>query len=168
MLTKTIISLLVVAATGLGICGCTNANNNDPRPPVIHYGEDICEFCGMIVSEERFAAGYLLPDGEERIFDDIGDMVQAYRQEEAEVTALFVHDYTEHTWIRAETAFYVQSDHLTTPMLSGLAAFASREAANEAGLSGPVMTFDELLAHFTPPMNGMDAMDQTAKPAHAH
>jgi len=158
---RKIMMLIIAGGLSLGVSGCNTGANSTPQPPNINYGEAICEFCGMIVSEERFAAGYLLADEQEKIFDDIGDMVQAHRQEKTEVTASFVHDYTEHTWIRAETAVYVQSDQLTTPMLSGLAAFSTREAVTDAGLSGPVMTFDELLADFIPPMKGMkmDAMD---------
>ncbi len=130
-------------------CG-GNTSNKPPAPPEIHYGEDVCEFCGMITSEERFAAGYLSSDGEEHIFDDIGDMVQAQLESKQEITALFVHDYEDHTWIKAETAHYTRSNNLPTPMLSGLVAFTTAEKAQAlaAELDGEVLTYDELLARY--------------------
>lgn len=142
------IAVAVIIALLLAACGADA--NAEPVPPEIHYGEDICEFCGMIVSEERFAAGYITANGQEEIFDDIGDMVQSRLQNAGEAKAIFVHDYDEHTWIKAETATYVLSENLPTPMLSGLAAFASADRAKEfaAELDGQVFTFDELLSHY--------------------
>lgn len=155
---------IVIVALLLTACGA-NANA-EPVPPKIHYGEDICEFCGMIVSEERYAAGYITAEGQERIFDDIGDMVQSRLQKPDEAKAIFVHDYDEHTWIKAETAYYALSENLPTPMLSGLAAFASAERAKEfAGESkGQIFTFDELLTYYrenppTPMLPGTGGAD---------
>jgi len=132
------------------LSACSNSAAAEPAPPEIYYGEDVCEFCGMIVSEERFAAGYLSVDGQEHIFDDIGDMVQSYLEYNGEITALFVHDHDDHTWIKAESAHYVLSDNLPTPMLSGLAAFAAAERAEAfaADLGGQILTFDELLTYY--------------------
>jgi copper chaperone NosL len=143
-------TLLLAAILLLTLTACGGDTNTEPSPPTIHYGEDICEFCGMIVSEERYAAGYITQGGGEHIFDDIGDMVQAHLEKQEDVVAFFVHAYEEHTWIRAETAHYVMSHDLPTPMLSGLAAFASAEQAKEfaAELNGRVLTFDQLLTHY--------------------
>jgi nitrous oxide reductase accessory protein NosL len=104
----------------------------------------------MIISDPRYAAGYLTSDGEEHIFDDIGNMVTSQLQKQAEVRAFFVHDYGDQRWIRAETAHYVLSPKLVTPMLHGLAAFDTPEKAEAlaAELDGKLLTFDELLAHY--------------------
>lgn len=132
------------------ISACGGNESLEPQPPTIHYGEDICEFCGMIVTEERYASGYITGDGEERIFDDVGDMVQYYLDNQDEVVAFFVHHHETRDWIRAETAYFALSPNLPTPMLSGLAAFPSTEEAEEfaAGLEGEVFTFNELLNHY--------------------
>lgn len=130
----------------------------DPTPPPIHYGEDVCEFCGMIASEERFAAAYTTPDGHAHLFDDIGDMVQQHLKSPEGVSAFFAHDYESRAWIRAEEAHYVRSEQIATPMLSGLAAFASRQGAESlaAETGGQIFTFDELLAFYrdNPPPAG--------------
>lgn len=144
------LGLGVVLFLALFGAACSGPANGEPTPPIIHYSEDICEFCGMIVSEERYAAGYLTEDGQEHIFDDIGDMIQAHLNTSPAVTAAFVHDHDNHTWIRAESAYFMMSQDLPTPMLSGLAAFASAEAAQEmaARRDGQVLTFQELLQYY--------------------
>lgn len=140
-----VVILLLIAITA-----CNSSANAEPTPPEIHYGEDICEFCGMIISEERFAAGYITQDGEEYIFDDIVEMVQAYLQNEDEIIAVFVHDYETHTWVPAEKAYYAQSDDLATPMLSGLAAFSTMDQAQAFAndVEGQVFSYDELLTYY--------------------
>lgn len=134
----------------LTLTACGRNADAAPTPPTIHYGEDICEFCGMITSEERFAAAYVTSDGHSHIFDDIGDMFLAHLKMQEEVVAFFVHDYEDESWIRAETARYTLSDELPTPMASGLAAFASAEKATVLAeeLDGEVLTFDELMAYY--------------------
>jgi copper chaperone NosL len=145
-------AILVLAGLLLGSVACRSNDQGEVRPPEIHYGEDMCEFCGMIISEERYAAGYLTEDGQEHIFDDIAGMVQAHRQapDGSPVVAFFVHDYENITWIRAETAHYVLSQELPTPMLSGLAAFSSVESAEGLAVEtgGQVFTFEELLGYY--------------------
>lgn len=148
----------------VGSSGCAGSANAEPTPPALHYGEDICEFCGMIISDERFAAGYITVDGQAHIFDDIGDMLLQHQQHQDEVTALFVHDYHQHTWLRAETAFYALSPNFPTPMLSGLAAFQTRAEAQAlaAEFKGQVFSFAELLTYYhnnppTPALGNFDA-----------
>jgi copper chaperone NosL len=134
----------------VSITACSSDVTTNLSPPTIHYGEDICEFCGMIVSEERYAAGYLTRDGGERIFDDIGGMILSHLQQQEDVTAFFVHDYDESHWIRAETAHYVLSPDLMTPMLHGVAACATTEKATRLAeeTNGRVVSFEQLLTHF--------------------
>jgi len=142
----TALSLLIF----LLLTACANNASAEPTPPTIHYGEDMCEFCNMIISDERYAAGYITEDGQQHIFDDIGNMFRNHLQKSDQVTAFFVHNYENKNWIRAEKAAYVQSSQLSTPMLSGLAAFDSPEKAQilAAELQGHVMTFAEVLAYY--------------------
>jgi copper chaperone NosL len=141
------ITILLLIILLLFTTACSTAASAEPAPPAIHYGEDVCEFCGMIVSEESFAAAYITADGHGYTFDDIGDMVKAHLDMQEDVTAFFVHDYERRDWIRAETAHFVLSENLPTPMLSGLAAFSSMETAGAFAkeIGGVVLTFDELL-----------------------
>ncbi len=122
-------------------------------PPEIHYGEDVCVECNMIISDARFAAGYayeISPGRYESIaFDDIGDMlIHADKHAEHQVVAWYVHDYASQEWLDATQATYVFSNELKTPMAQGLAAHASMADAQEmaAELNGEVLDWDGLLA----------------------
>lgn len=138
--------LLLAAAVLAVACG----GRQPLEPPKIHYGEDVCAHCGMIVTEERFAAATIAESPERRreprIYDDIGCMLAAGGPSDGQVVASFVHDHDSLAWIPAETAVYVRSEELRTPMLSGLAAWADRKQAESGAekYSGSVLVFGEL------------------------
>ena len=52
--------------------------NGEAQPPEIHYGEDVCDACGMLISEAKFAAASVDQDGTAHKFDDIGDLLDYY------------------------------------------------------------------------------------------
>ncbi|MDX1416107.1 MAG: nitrous oxide reductase accessory protein NosL [Candidatus Promineifilaceae bacterium] len=122
------IPFLIFAFLLLLLIGCSQAANTD-EPPKIVYGQDVCERCGMLISEENFAAAYWTKDGEARLFDDIGGMI-AYNTESSEdVASYWVHDFETGEWLRAEDATYLLDSDLMTPMGFGIAAFAKEEQA---------------------------------------
>lgn len=134
------------------LVACSGSKVTPDVPPAIHYGEDMCDHCGMIISDERFAAGVVVETKpqhyEHRIFDDIGDML-AYAQEieaSSAIVAYYVHDYQSREWLDARQATYVQGDAASTPMGSGLAAFADQAAAtaHAQATQGQVLDFDTL------------------------
>jgi nitrous oxide reductase accessory protein NosL len=65
-----------------------------------------------------------------------------------QVRAWFVHDYNTEAWIRGETAFYVMSADLATPMGGGVAAFEKRADAEPLAQLhyATVLNFDEMRA----------------------
>jgi copper chaperone NosL len=144
------LATLFLLLLALVLSACSSNASAEPAPPVIHYGEDVCELCGMIISEERFASGYVTKEGENHIFDDISSMVLTHLKAQDDVAAFFVHDYEDKRWIRAEEAHFVLSDEIVSPMLDHLAASATAEKAEAlaAEVHGQVLSFDELLAHF--------------------
>ena len=88
----------------------------------------------MAISDERLAAATIVEDqdGERRVyrFDDIGCMLTHEAAHRAEKPiARFVHDFAGGGWLDAETARYLSSGALPTPMLYGLAAFRTEERA---------------------------------------
>jgi copper chaperone NosL len=110
------------------LVGCRQAANLE-EPPEIAYGQDVCERCGMIISEEKFAAAYWTAGGEARRFDDIGGMIAYDTEESEDVASYWVHDFGTGEWMRAEEATYVLDTDLMTPMGFGIAAFADEEQA---------------------------------------
>jgi copper chaperone NosL len=123
------------------------------EPPEIHYGEDQCDECGMIISDPRFASGFLheVSAGryESLAFDDIGNML-AYMQKhpEQQIVAWYVHDYTSEEWLDATQAYFVSSPEIHTPMGHGIAAHASQAAAQAMAdkLHGEVFDWPALQA----------------------
>lgn len=125
------------------------SRSTEPQPPVIIYGQDVCDECGMLISEARYAAATLVVDGEPHKFESIGDMV-LYHMERPDQTvrAWFVHDYNSEVWVAGEAAFYVVSAEIHSPMGVGIAAFETQADAETfaASLGVVVMTFDEMRA----------------------
>ena len=123
------------------------------EPPKIYYSEDVCDHCNMIISDERFAAAMIIEVSEgrtdSRIFDDIGDMLYYHKKHpEFRVLARYVHDYETHAWLDAETAFYVHSKDVHSPMGHGIIACATQEQALQVAdhFNGRVLIYKNLVA----------------------
>ena len=71
---KLILFFLILSVAAVACGGA--ADDGVIEPPEIRYGEDICEVCGMIISEARFAAACVTTDGEGHPFDGIGEMLK--------------------------------------------------------------------------------------------
>lgn len=132
---------------GFLMLSCQSSAQLD-RPPDIRYGEDACDKCRMIISEARFAAAYVTRQGEVRRFDDIGDMMQYYREHAEEVAVFWVHDFETEEWLRADQAFFVISAGIHTPMGHGIIAVSEKGRADQVAITaqGKVLTWSELLA----------------------
>ncbi len=133
---------------GMGALACTTSSVDLLATPEIAYGETVCEQCGMIASDESQAAAYRLPDGQLRIFDDLGDMVLYHRLNDENVYVFWIHDYQSGEWSQAPDAYYVATDSLPTPMGHGIAAFTSVEDAEVLAreYSAPIYRWNDLLS----------------------
>jgi len=125
------------------------------KPAEIHYGQDACAECNMIISDPRFAASYARELSEGRYaaiaFDDIGDMLtHAQKHPEHKIAGWYVHDYQSKEWLDATQAFYVFADGIRSPMGHGLAAHTRREAAQQMAttVKGEVLTWVALKARY--------------------
>jgi nitrous oxide reductase accessory protein NosL len=141
-----ILPLLLLLTVLVAACG---GGPDTTAPPEILYGQDVCDRCNMIISEERFAAAYWTTGGVARRFDDVGGMLAYYYEESEEVASFWVHDYAGGRWLPAEEATYAFAPDLITPMGFGVVALATAAEAEAlaAGHEGAhVLTFDQLLA----------------------
>ncbi len=142
-------TLLIFAILALFLLvGCGQAVNTD-EPPEIAYGQDVCERCGMIISEEKFAAAYWTAGGEARRFDDIGGMIAYDTENSEDVVSYWVHDFGTGEWMRAEEGVFLLDSSLMTPMGFGIAAFTDEEQARALayGQEGVmIIPFADLLA----------------------
>jgi copper chaperone NosL len=100
----------------------------------------------MITGDVRYAAGVRQATAAYR-YDDIGCLVRHSGEALAAGQASgYVHDAGTHDWLPAETAVFVQSHAIRTPMGYGIAAYASAKAARRAAPGTLVLTFNALVA----------------------
>ena len=108
--------LLALAACGGGA--------DTTQPPEILYGQDVCDECDMIISEEKYAAAYWTAEGEARRFDDVGEMLVFMADNREPTASVWVHDINSAEWLLAEEAWFVMNSGLRTPMGTGIAVTA--------------------------------------------
>lgn len=143
-----LLSLALVATAGVVFAlAYLQKIGGEARPRQILLGVETCAECGMVITEEPYAAELLTEEGVAK-FCDIGCLLvyRAKHHPHGEgVRAMFVHDWATKEWMRAERAFYVRVPRYT-PMYYGLFAFRSREEAERfAGEGTRVWTFQEAL-----------------------
>jgi copper chaperone NosL len=92
----------------------------------------MCSSCRMAISQNQFAAQ--LFDGEENVykFDDVACMLRFVRQGRVTPVAVFVADYNTRQWIQGNSAMFVKTDQVETPMGGGLLALSDSARAVEA------------------------------------
>lgn len=91
--------------------------------------EDICAVCKMAVTKQNFAAQLILPNGDYAFFDDLGCLVDFLLKEESKgipQNKIWVADYLSTKWIRSDSAYYVYTAEIRTPMGYGFIAFQSK------------------------------------------
>jgi copper chaperone NosL len=118
----------------------------DQRPQAIE-SHDVCTSCKMAISELRYAAQLVDKDGNAFKFDDIGCMLRYLREHGLPQRRVYVMDFINQQWLQAESAVFVKSDAIKSPMASALAAFRDQPAAQQfvKKNSGQVMSFSELM-----------------------
>lgn len=135
-----------MALVALAGCGSEPAN----APPEVLYGESSCAECGMIVNDERYATATIIEGDrgpEPRVFDDFNCQINFEADGAVPVViSRWVHDHESRAWLPAESAHYVRSPRLRTPMASGVAAFAEPDDAKRVAseLEGEALTVAEL------------------------
>ena len=131
----------------LGLAASAACGVRADGPPEIQVDRTACSRCGMLVSEPAYAAAYRTPGSDARVFDDIGCLLEAARREStAGPIRFWFQDAASlqddpraargrprgENWIDGETAVFVASPALRTPMGGGLIAYHDRTAAREA------------------------------------
>lgn len=120
-----------VAAAALG--GCRRERAWPPSPVTIHFGEDACAECKMIISDETFAAELQTRTEEPLLFDDLGCLLKRAAATSPDPSGVFART-TEGKWLDGQQAWVVHSRDISSPMGYGLAAFSTREAAEAEAL----------------------------------
>lgn len=128
------------------------ACESKPRGPVPIQADDACASCRMAISERRYAAELLDPDGNLYKFDDIACMMRFAHSRgiQRSATRFYVTDYANgKDFIDASSAYFVRlKSSVSSPMASGIVAFRNAATAAQASnqKNGEAFTFDELWA----------------------
>lgn len=124
---------VVVAAAGVAGFTLLPGDEEQTGVPEIKLGKQQCARCGMVIADGRFASAWRDADGKARVFDDPGCLLlDQIELKPAEGTQYWVADYRDETLIDATMAAFVVSDAIRSPMAYGIAAFATRAAADGA------------------------------------
>jgi copper chaperone NosL len=115
-------------ATALLLTACSV----EPEP--IAYGSDACVFCRMTIVDKTHAAQMVTRKGKQYKYDAIECLVQHLPEWERESIAhLKVADFgAPGAMVDAETATYLISPGIRSPMGANLSAFGDRSAAEAA------------------------------------
>ncbi len=124
------------------------------EPKEINYGNDHCNFCDMTVVDKTHAAQYVTKKGKASMFDAIECMVNELKRDNSEdlMAYLLVADYANPgILIDANTATYLISEKIKSPMGANLSAFSSKEVAEEmaAKNGGDIFTWKQLKVKFS-------------------
>jgi copper chaperone NosL len=123
---KKIIWILIIGLFGL--TGCSTG----PQP--IEYGKAECSFCKMTIMDKRFGCQVVNTKGKAFHFDDLSCLTSYLDAEtitEPDIAGIYVADYLgNNALLDAEKLFYVASEMLRSPMAGNIAAFASKDSAD--------------------------------------
>ncbi len=123
--------------------------NTKPTPLVV--GTDMCSYCKMPYSDNRFGAELITRKGKIYKFDDVHCIVTFMHDHTAETEngkIYFVNFENGHQLIPAENTVLIKSDQLHSPMNGDIAAFNNVADAKQAleKYTGTVMEWNEMIA----------------------
>lgn len=122
------------------------------QPTAFNIGKDNCDDCKMTIMDARFGGEVITKKGRVYKFDDAHCLANfmksnTVKKEDVAQTA-FVNYESPHTFLKAESTFFVVSPQLKSPMNSNAAAFANEQAAQKTAkeINGIVENWTKLSA----------------------
>jgi len=99
------------------------------EPVPINYGQDECEYCRMKITDPRYGSELILKTGKVYKFDSVECLAAYYlkNKDKMNIHSLWVPNFLTKKFIKAETAVYLHSKNLPSPMGLNLSAFSSME-----------------------------------------
>jgi copper chaperone NosL len=110
-----------------------SACSTEPQP--INFGKDNCDFCKMTLMDNHYGAELVTKKGKVYKFDDLNCFVGFEKEGSVpadQIAGRFAVDYQGNgQLIPLESAFFLYSDKLSTPMASGVAVFADEAGRDQ-------------------------------------
>ncbi len=105
----------------------------EPKP--INYGSDLCTFCQMSISDQRYGTEFLTKKGKVYKFDSIECLIHyrvADKDNDNNIYSVLITDYSNPgKFVKAEDAFYIISKNVPSPMGAYLSGFANKSSVIE-------------------------------------
>ncbi len=117
------------------------------KPEPIKLGEDVCEYCKMVIADGKFAAEVITKKGKVYKFDAIECMVGYFNENEEEIKMAYVANFLNpEEFIPAEKAVYLKSPDIRSPMGMNLSAYKGEEEAKKVleGKQGELLRWESL------------------------
>lgn len=118
-----------------------------PKPEPIEYGKNVCDFCRMNITDNKFAAELITRKGKVYKFDSIECLFQ-FKQVTIEnkdnIHSEWVNDFSNPgVLINLKSAFFLKSDVFRSPMGMNVLSVASEEKLNEikTKYGGEILTY---------------------------
>jgi copper chaperone NosL len=109
-------------------CGLSEHEPLEPVP--LHFGEDECAHCKMLVGDDRQAAEVVTKSGTATIYDDVGCLLSREAPKHPDPKTVFVRAFDGSGWVRGDVAVVLRSTEIASPMGYGFAAFGTRDRAD--------------------------------------
>ena len=137
-------SLFLIFILSLGFASCARKSGSEALP--IMLGKEPCAECHMIIADQRFAGEAMDQTGEVYKFDDIGCLKIFTARSPENFKKIWVFDFYSSKATLTESAFFMVSDKLLSPMGYRIAAFMNESEVREAKLemNGQLFGWDEL------------------------
>ena len=122
-------SVVFVLLTMLTLTSCSS----EPEP--IDYGQDECEFCRMLITDNKYGAELVTDKGKIYKFDSIECMIEfsLVKNTLGDINnkLLITGFYDPGNFINARKSFYVKNDKFRSPMGLNVTAFNNEEKAQK-------------------------------------
>ncbi|MBL7803620.1 MAG: nitrous oxide reductase accessory protein NosL [Saprospiraceae bacterium] len=143
---------LVVAFLASGALMLSSCAGSGPQP--IRWGKDNCDLCKMTLMDQHYGAELVTKKGKAYKFDDVNCFIRFQKNNTIAADQIAERYVVNHaaagTLIPAETATYLYSEKLKTPMASEVAAFGDAVQLEQvkAQLGGEVWNWTQLQSEF--------------------
>ena len=119
------LSFLVII---VGLTSCT------VEPAEVNYGKDGCSYCKMTIVDKQHASEIVTVKGKSFKYDAIECMINDLKTRNAEDIQIYlINDYADPgEFIPAESATFLISEGIPSPMGAFLSGFSNKEAAQSA------------------------------------
>ncbi|MCL4513368.1 MAG: nitrous oxide reductase accessory protein NosL [Candidatus Eremiobacteraeota bacterium] len=120
-------------------------------PKKIHYDQDVCAYCGMMISDKRYGSELITKKGKVYKFDSITCMI-AFANSNGfhsdRVASYWVVDFDEKGFVNASQAVYLYNPKIHPPMGLPISAFKNEQELDSIKnkYGGRILSWEKVLS----------------------